>query len=206
MAIDNLTRKCSIEHCEKKHKSRGWCDKHYYRWRVNGSPLSISRRENVAFSDVSEVDFAVRFWSLATLTADATRCWLWGHTTTKAGYGQVQIAHSRHYAHRIAWQLANGRPANASLEILHSCDTPQCVNPEHLQEGTHADNLNEASARDRMQKGADRHNTSLTDETVREIRQALANGKTGQWVSQTYNIAPMTVSKIKHRQTWKHVI
>lgn len=206
MANAKIARGCLITNCTRKHKARGLCGTHYFRWRVNGDPLAISRRENVILSKVNDELFPTKFWALVAITADITRCWLWQHTTTTAGYGQVNVDGERVYAHRLAWQLANGRPPHADLEVLHSCDNPPCVNPNHLREGTHKDNIQDAMIRNRMQVGALRYNTKLNDELVKQIRQELASGRSGQWVSTTYGLAPMTVSKIKHRQTWKHVV
>ena len=76
-----------------------------------------------------------------------TGCWLWAGATTKAGYGQFGVGSKVIYAHRLALELA-GQVIPDGMCVCHRCDTPACVNPEHLFVGSHADN-----ARDRDIKG-----------------------------------------------------
>lgn len=63
------------------------------------------------------------------------------------GYGRVRRAGRMQYAHRVAWEEVNG-PIPDGLLVLHRCDNPPCVRPEHLFLGTDADN-----ARDKAEKG-----------------------------------------------------
>ena len=82
-------------------------------------------------------------------------CWIWTGSTNRGryhGYGTVTIPNgseytsrsgrrisATHQAHRVSWAIANGRWP--SKLILHACDVKSCVNPVHLREGTHADNV-----------------------------------------------------------------
>lgn len=72
-----------------------------------------------------------------------TKCWIWTGATTAFGHGIF----SRTTAHRIAWELYNNNIPKG-LCVLHRCDVPSCVNPEHLFLGTHADNM-----QDKVNKG-----------------------------------------------------
>jgi hypothetical protein len=83
-------------------------------------------------------------------------CWLWIGSTAK-GYGKLTIKHKDVLAHRCAWQLLNGEiPLGA--HVLHSCDTPLCVNPDHLFIGSHTDNMRDMYAKrhDRWHRNAPR--------------------------------------------------
>jgi len=74
-------------------------------------------------------------------------CWLWqgsGHP-----YGQVRVGGRMVGAHRVAWILAHGRPIPRGQVIAHSCDTPRCVNPAHLEATSQAQNISDAVARGR---------------------------------------------------------
>jgi len=84
-------------------------------------------------------------------------CWLWTGGTC-LGYGKclkpgtdpklrIQVK-----AHRVSWELANG-PIPAGLCVLHRCDNPPCVSPEHLFLGTLADNRADCVAKGRQAKG-----------------------------------------------------
>lgn len=83
---------------------------------------------------------------------DASGCWLWLRVPTTAGYGMMQINGRHLYAHRVSYELNVG-PIPRGLMILHSCDTPACVNPKHLRPGTAKDNTADSLARGRHSPG-----------------------------------------------------
>lgn len=74
-------------------------------------------------------------------------CVLWTGYTNHDGYGRLSIKGNLYMAHRIAWSLRNG-PAPRDKLVLHKCDNPPCVNPDHLFLGDDLDN-----AQDKSQKG-----------------------------------------------------
>lgn len=75
-------------------------------------------------------------------------CWLWqGATNGTNDYGTLGIRGRTLYAHRVAWEEANGRPVPAGLVVRHSCDNPPCINPAHLDVGTQQDNVDDMMAR-----------------------------------------------------------
>jgi hypothetical protein len=74
-------------------------------------------------------------------------CWLWQGTTNGA-YGQIGDGGRKRYAHRVAWELQNG-PVPDGLHVLHRCDVPACVRPDHLFLGTPSDNLRDCYAKGR---------------------------------------------------------
>lgn len=75
---------------------------------------------------------------------EATGCWIWLHGKSGAGYGQLHVKHSRPrrmvYAHRVYYERHVG-PVPDGLELDHLCRNPSCVNPEHLEPVTHAENI-----------------------------------------------------------------
>ena len=92
-------------------------------------------------------------------------CWLWEGTHLLNGYGTVGakrlkkrglipgnlFSGSRALLHRLVWFLWNG-PITGGMHVLHRCDTPACINPEHLRVGTHAENMAEMADRDRRRR------------------------------------------------------
>jgi len=92
------------------------------------------------------VDPVERFWAKVSKTGS---CWLWTASVSPDGYGRFNPAHSRTlYAHRYSWELHYG-PIPRGLRVLHGCDTPPCVRPDHLHLGTDADNTREKMERGR---------------------------------------------------------
>jgi hypothetical protein len=86
-----------------------------------------------------------------------TGCWLWlGYDNTV--YGAISVAsdgvggHRMALAHRLSYELHVG-PIPEGLEILHSCDTPLCINPDHLQPGTHRENVLDCVRKGRAKGG-----------------------------------------------------
>lgn len=86
-----------------------------------------------------------RFWKKVHKTET---CWNWTAYTDRSGYGSFRFNNKIHKAHRISFLLANGYIDN-NLDVLHGCDNPSCVNPEHLRLGTDKDNVQDTLNRKR---------------------------------------------------------
>jgi hypothetical protein len=88
-----------------------------------------------------------RFW--AKVEKHSGGCWLWLGARDSHGYGRVRHFGATRLAHRVAWELTRGTPP-VGMSLCHACDTPPCVNPEHLFLGTQADNIWDAAAKGRL--------------------------------------------------------
>jgi hypothetical protein len=134
-----------------------------------------------------------------------TRCWVWISTRNPQGYGLFQVGKSARLAHRISWAYHNGDPGD--LCVLHRCDNPPCVNPEHLFLGTRTDNLKDMREKGRWkclnpQKGSKNPFSVLTESQVKEIKRSTGSSRE---VAQRYGVNSSCVRKIRSGKSWTHV-
>lgn len=127
-------------------------------------------------------------------------CWKWTGAKDKKGYGKINIAGRYVQTHRAAWAEFKGDPG--SLFVCHHCDTPACINPEHLFLGAHQDNMDDMMAKKRQSKGAEMPQTKLTENLVRMIRADTKSCRL--WATET-GTSPMAVWNARHGKTWKHI-
>ena len=84
-----------------------------------------------------------------------TGCWLWTMSTDRDGYGSTKLGQKSWRANRLSYFLFKGEMGDRL--VCHKCDTPQCVNPDHLYLGTNRDNNIDAVIRRRHHKVANTH-------------------------------------------------
>lgn len=88
-------------------------------------------------------------------------CWLWTATKFTAGYGSFSYQSKKVAAHRFAYTVFVGEIPEGKF-VLHHCDVPPCVNPDHLFLGTQTDNL-----QDMTEKGRRVNNNELKTHCIR---------------------------------------
>lgn len=91
--------------------------------------------------------YNVPFWERKTITL--TGCWEWVGSRRHRGYGQVNFKGKIRKAHRVAWELSFGIVPDG-LSVLHKCDNPPCINPDHLFVGDQQDNINDMFTKGRQ--------------------------------------------------------
>ena len=146
-----------------------------------------------------------KFWSRVDKTGD---CWNWtGPKVGRTNYGKLSWHGKDYRAHRLAWELTNG-PIPEGLCVLHKCDNPSCVRPDHLWLGTFDDNNKDMARKGRSALGkrnghsthpdsypkgdahysrqqpervlrGEKHSRAVfTEDQVREIRNTYSSGNT----------------------------
>ena len=104
------------------------------------------------------------------LVVTESGCWEWQGYRGVRGHGQILGDDGRITGtHRVAWAAANG-PIPKGAMVRHRCDNAPCCNPDHLELGTHADNMADMWDRGRAAVGMRHPGAVLSDEQVREIR------------------------------------
>ncbi|WP_420711557.1 HNH endonuclease [Streptomyces sp. NRRL F-4489] len=146
------------------------------------------------------------FWSRVHKTDG---CWIWTGGNRGNGYGTFWAQGKRYYAHRYAYYLASGKMPEGI--ILHACDNTICVRPDHLSEGTQADNVIDMWHKGRgvpppRHVGESHPYAKLTEETVRQIRQQYDSGHyTQSELARAHGIGRTAVGCVVRHETWRHV-
>ena len=131
-------------------------------------------------------------------------CWLWTGSISRR-YGMFRVNGKNKRANRVAYELWKGE-IPAGLHVLHSCDEPKCVNPEHLRTGTNDDNIRDKIERGRCAdtKGVKNGNAKLTEDDVREIR-VMCGFFNRSEVARMFGVSPSATHEIYHRKKWSNI-
>jgi hypothetical protein len=148
-----------------------------------------------------------RFWPNVNKTET---CWIWTACKNKLGYGFINEGGrgSGIAAYRKSWEIHYGEIPDG-LHVLHKCDNPSCVNPEHLFLGTHLDNMRDMWTKGRGRcdgagrKGSANGNSRLTWDQVNDIRIRVSRGETHMDISKIYGVTRSLIGQIANQKIWK---
>jgi hypothetical protein len=145
-----------------------------------------------------------RFWR-SVVKSDDRGCWTWTGCVHDFGYGRISIGGSPIAAHRYSWILHFGEIPDG-MQVLHKCDNPPCVRPDHLYLGVDQDNANDRVARGRTVRGENRPDSILTASDVVTIRRRYSSGGTSYArIAFDYGVSVACIVGAIKRRTWKHV-
>lgn len=161
-----------------------------------------------------------RFWSKVRKTAE---CWYWVGFRDRQGYGRFYEPKNATSAHRASWHIHYGEIPR-DLCVLHKCDNPSCVRPDHLYVGTNADNVRDRTERKRhwanrnprefqrhakavgglasKRPGEKNPRAKLTADDIRSIR---ASKEAKYILIEKYGISRSNLWLIQTGQRWKSV-
>lgn len=147
-------------------------------------------------------------------------CRLWVGAGVPRGYGVLSYMGRQRYAHRLAWTVSRGAIPNG-LRVLHQCDTPACINVDHLFLGTDRDNVRDMMAKGRAHmrgwpKGDKNHMrinkgllagerngfAKLTGADVAEIRRLYAAGHRQVALATQFCVRQCHISRIVRGESW----
>lgn len=187
--IDATQRPCCIDGCPNTRIiAKGMCTVHYKRWYRLGDPLAeVNSPTPKGSTDKERLEF--RGW-----TVTDAGCWEWNGLCDDKGYGRLWTGKRVEFAHRVMYRVRHGELADSS-DMMHQCDNPPCINPDHLRPGDDYLNTQEKVERGRTLNGELSPWHRITDEQVQAIRDEY----TGAWGQQTvlaekYGVAPSYVS------------
>lgn len=119
-------------------------------------------------------------------------------------YGHLSYQGKHWAAHRLSWTIANG-PIPDGVQVLHHCDNPPCVRPDHLFLGTIGDNIRDAAAKGRMHPGEANGLARLKDADIVPIRLAAAAGESYRALGRQYGVSDSTIRFACRGTTWRYI-
>lgn len=154
-----------------------------------------------------------RFWSKVSI-CEEDKCWLWIGSKRRRGYGrfclQVEKNKDKSFvATRIAYFI-HYKINPVDKIVLHSCDNPECVNPNHLSLGSNLDNTNDMMNKKRgleqFGNGSNHRQSKLTEQDVILIRNSYLKKEFSQTeIAKRYNVDSSSISNIVNRKSWTHI-
>ena len=118
-----------------------------------------------------------------------TGCWNWIAAKHDRGYGYFYTSPSfsnrkMDFAHRVSYYLYKGEKVDTNVCVRHKCDNTSCVNPDHLEKGTHKDNMQDMVKRGRHKPGKQK----LTEQHIKEMKFLRQQGVMVKDIASKYGI------------------
>lgn len=124
------------------------------------------------------------------------------HHKTKSGHVQIRRNGKTQLLHRLIYSEKHGEIPDGMV-VRHKCDNPSCVNIEHLELGTHAQNVSDRVQRNRSAIGSNHGRSKLKESDVRCIRNDITSSN--QKLAKKYCVDAKVIRDIRQFKTWKHV-
>lgn len=134
-----------------------------------------------------------------------TGCWLWTGTLLQNGYPVVSIKGRAIKVHRLSLAIKLMRPLSDGELACHRCDTPSCVNPDHLFAGSHRDNSRDSRDKGRNYVGEKNPRAKLKAADIQTILNRLNNGEAARAVGRDYGVSKSLINALRRGEIWKHL-
>jgi len=148
------------------------------------------------------------FWNFICIDTNGKGCWRWMGNLSR-GYGKFKADGVNYRAHRYSYQHLIGDIPDG-MHVMHRCDNPSCVNPDHLTIGTHYDNMTDmvhkGRARGKGPRGSRNGASKFNEDQIINIRHQYDEGNISQAkLARKYDVTSAAINRIIHRQVWTHV-
>lgn len=128
-------------------------------------------------------------------------CWNYTRFLDRDGYGLLRFRRTSMRTNRAAYWAFKGNIPDG-IWVLHHCDNPSCVNPDHLYLGTLRENTYDMVARNRQAKGSHQGSAKLTEEQARTIKDSVEPTRT---LSHRFQISYSAIQRIRNGRGWRHL-
>lgn len=184
-------KSCLIDGCQKGGEmKRGMCRSHYRQMRLYGEIRPLKKLNINALKEL--------------IKEDTNRCIVWPFYKNRSGYGIITYKGRPQRAHRVALSLHLGVDLTDLNVVAHTpivCHNRACVNPKHLRNTTHEENMNDMHIDGMVHNGSKNHNSKLTEAKALEIFQSNEKQPV---LARKYNVSQSTVSAVKTGRLWSH--
>lgn len=160
--------------------------------------------KGAANMDESKIRNPSRFLKrVSEITPNERGCLIWSGAKDGNGYGTLQYRKRTFLAHRYAYEQHIGA-IPAGMLVCHRCDTPPCVNTEHMFLGTLQDNMDDRNSKSRQAKGERGGRTKISEQAVREIKANHKNVSALELAAR-FGISRCQVYVIRSGLSWRHI-
>jgi hypothetical protein len=159
----------------------------------NPDHLSLNIKDRYVSREGKDIEFNVQ----------ESGCWYHtGKACDSSGYPIIRRKNKVYKLSRYVYEQHKEK-IPTGMVVRHKCDNPLCVNPEHLEIGTHADNVRDRVQRNRSAIGTNNGRAKLNEDLVRYIRNndCLTNLE----MSLIVGVDAAVIRSVKSFKTWKHV-
>lgn len=187
-----MIKNCAVANCANQTKRGTLCHKHKMRKHRHGSvEKTLIPTKDMSLSE----RLSFHGWIV-----EDNGCWVWLGKKDRKGYGGLQVKGKKVSAHRAAYEAWVG-PIHEGLLVRHKCDNPPCINPAHLELGTHKENAEDKFSRGRGLVGDSHPNSKLTSEVVRQIRER--HDEPVQLLAEQHGVSVQCIRDVLAQRTWR---
>lgn len=224
-----MARRCVVADCDSPHEAKGYCRKHYRRWKAYGDPNGKYVRQVIVKSECKVLDCAAKEHSggycyrhymnnyrnghpysigelheifiCGVVAVPTNNCVIWPFGKKDNGYGITNYIEQAITAHRAALILYTGENPKDKLAAHGPCHNRLCINP-HSEHGMGWSDKR-SNALDQYRDGT--MNRSLTNEQISEVRKRYLQGEKLQSIGDRYGVTATTVCYVAKGKTYQHL-